>query len=924
MYHLLTVPLTLALSASFFQPPPKMQCPIVNGPIDWSAVPRLGPFVTPGANTLATIPTEAWVVATPSELVARFRCADPDLKSLMAEPLPHDSEKMWTEDCVEVFLAPGDPTRDYFHWVISAHGDLFDERVPGSHEKRDPSWESNARVETGLGQGEWTCTVRLPLGPLGAAPKLGDEWRLNLCREFRGGQALMSWSPLSEGLFHEPKAFGTIAFVKRAEVLAIDMAPPFVGMSKASVKLAPGSHLVPAVSLVPDAEDHGPLLGLQDGKYENVADQDATVQVICCAPDGSIMLYGPAVHCLVPKIDLGPTTLRLTEIEKRWLPQLGIPELRASLGAEAAGARAKLEDLRKWLAGAFHRDAADNQAQWEDARQRAAALRTESGRLAMVAKALAGRSGPAPSFILGTETPLRKLHPEDWDFQVGQPIRLSAAKREAESIQVVLAPLAAGAQVRQATCSALTGKDGARMAPDAVRIDRVGYVKTRKPVYAIDYVGEWPDPLLPFEPFALDEGRIQPLWVTVTVPPEAPAGGYHGKLTIVDGQGVESSLPIELTVWDFELPLRGTLKTAISTGFRGAIPDWYGWKDRKIPHEYLLRFYDLMLSHRVNPVAIYDGTMWPPAEDLDYCVARGLNSVCMKCTGSATPEEIAEVRADMAELKKRNLLDGAYIYGFDEAQPTTWPDVEKVWHAWKDALPGVKVAGTYPPNDVLDKVVDLWVPLTPWYDNPTAAKTAAHQRAEGDEMWWYVCCGPGHPFGNWFIDYPATDARALFWATYKYRITGFLYYETCMWASNMHTKPAADWEVDHEDPQALAAIAAGKRWPDVPWNTFTFSRFNGDGLLVYPGRDRPLPSIRLETIRDGIEDYEMLALLAQATEQLRARSPQSKLLAEAEGLLKVNPAVVKDLTHYASSPGVIETERERVARCLLAVRAATP
>jgi len=37
----------------------------------------------------------------------------------------------------------------------------------------------------------------------------------------------------------------------------------------------------------------------------------------------------------------------------------------------------------------------------------------------------------------------------------------------------------------------------------------------------------------------------------------------------------------------------------------------------------------------------------------------------------------------------------------------------------------------------------------------------------------------------------------------------------------------------------------------------------GDGVLLYPGPNGPIGSIRLANIRDGLEDYEYLWLLAQ-------------------------------------------------------------
>ncbi len=61
-------------------------------------------------------------------------------------------------------------------------------------------------------------------------------------------------------------------------------------------------------------------------------------------------------------------------------------------------------------------------------------------------------------------------------------------------------------------------------------------------------------------------------------------------------------------------------------------------------------------------------------------------------------------------------------------------------------------------------------------------------------------------------------------------------------------------------------------WDDGdPWEGVYRFGGNGDGTLLYPGTPEhlgraapaPVPSLRLKTIRDGLEDYEMLALLAR-------------------------------------------------------------
>ena len=890
---------------------------------------QLGPFVTPGTGTLATPATAAWAACDGETLYVRVECTDPDLAGLLAPELPRDSEQMWQQDAVEVFVAPSDPTKEYFHLVVSAANGLYDARVPGDVNKRDPSWDSKAVTEVTKEQALWACTIRLPLASLGATPQLGDRWRLNVCREYRGGNAVMSWAALQGG-FHEPQAFGTLVFAPQVPVLQTEMSAPFVGRNRATVTLA--LH-VKAEAFVQVSQQTGTGISRlgPDGEYTIPDEGSGTAQLEVRDAHGVVVARSPAVAFSAPPLapSSGQVTAWLDGVRKVYANLLRRGRAGAALTDALRAAETDVQSLAAWVDGAPRRRAARNAVAWPQKGEACRMLTSTVARLATITRALDAAQGEgAPAFVLGTETSLRKLHPTDWDFTAGEPLRLAAARRESESAQVVVAPMALGeraappVRVATAQCSDLVAAGGARLASGAVRIDRVGYVTTRQPVYPIDYVGEWPDPLMPLEPFTVEPGRIQPLWVTVTVPAEQAAGEYRGTLTVTDGAGATAKLPVELTVWDFALPLRGRLKTAISTGY-GDIAAWYGWTEGSIPVEFRHRLYDLMLSHRLNPCCIYSGNMWPPIEDLDYCVARGLNSACMKCTGSANPQEIAEVRERLAALRARGLEDGAYIYGFDEAQPATWPDVKKVWQAWKDAIPGVKIAGTYPPNDVLNPVVDIWVPLTPWYDGEGAKDIAAARRAEGDEMWFYVCCGPGKPFQNWFIDFPSTDHRGLFWATYKYGITGFLYYQTTMWASNMHTKPAADWEVDHEDPAALAAIEAGKRWPEVPWNTFTFSRFNGDGLLVYPGpHETPLSTVRLENIRDGIEDYEMLCVLANLAKDLPVLGKPSALGRRAQELLAVNPDLTTDLTHYTTDPKVIEGERAKVAACILEVQEA--
>ena len=69
----------------------------------------------------------------------------------------------------------------------------------------------------------------------------------------------------------------------------------------------------------------------------------------------------------------------------------------------------------------------------------------------------------------------------------------------------------------------------------------------------------WPKPLALPDPFwdtptvDIPTGTVQPLWIEVDVPREAEPGEYVGTITL-QWDGASASLPIRLTVWDFEMP----------------------------------------------------------------------------------------------------------------------------------------------------------------------------------------------------------------------------------------------------------------------------------------------------------------------------------------------------------------------------------
>jgi len=83
------------------------------------------------------------------------------------------------------------------------------------------------------------------------------------------------------------------------------------------------------------------------------------------------------------------------------------------------------------------------------------------------------------------------------------------------------------------------------------------------------------------------------------------------------------------------------------------------------------------------------------------------------------------------------------------------------------------------------------------------------------------------------------------------------------------------------------------------------------------------PSIRLELIRDGIEDYEDFHLLDALNRQPEA-SPgtHADRVAANRRLLALDGALVKSYKEYAREPGAYRSHRRRLAATIVAAQAA--
>jgi hypothetical protein len=240
----------------------------------------------------------------------------------------------------------------------------------------------------------------------------------------------------------------------------------------------------------------------------------------------------------------------------------------------------------------------------------------------------------------------------------------------------------------------------------------------------------------------------------------------------------------------------------------------------------------------------------------------------------------------------------AYLQGYDEPEQGNAEVLAQIVHFYalaRKGWPGLRTLITAPPPPydgyrALDKSIGIWCPLTNSYGDAEADG----RRKRGEEVWWYVCINTTPPWANFFLNQSGATHRVLFWQTFGHRADGLLYWGVNMWP---------DFEA-----RTMKPLPAEKKWPKVPWND---GGRNGDGYLMYPGPRGPLTSLRLEILRDGMEDYDALRMLAELLKEKGKRVPAS-LRERARRALSVSPDVFRSMTEYPSDASAMVSRRRQV------------
>jgi len=504
--------------------------------------------------------------------------------------------------------------------------------------------------------------------------------------------------------------------------------------------------------------------------------------------------------------------------------------------------------------------------------------------------------------IIWTTLPSNRVFKDDSvPTETGSVVKVAAAKNEFEPFVVVVKPKSSQSIVvrvddfgNDITCD----------------IYQVKYVPIAKASDNLGRTGDYPDPLWPIRNFAtiqLTENENTAFWFSLYVPETVVSGDYTAVIKIGN-----IDIPVQLHVFNFTIPRDLHVKSQMNFSYQNILSAYNvsGSDDYWMYVEKIKQFF---IDHRLTPKSVLwpggmtgkgggsfisyncesgefsdphgiwgfeqpanqylnghefnDGTGFPSfmamtfqnndasadQRPLTFCNTPRTDSDWYRSNqpqSTYNSKWFSYVSHLEQYLKDQQYLDKAYYYFANEPQDQA--DYDAVaWYsqALKRAAPELKLMVSEEPKAEIynhpqfpDAKIDIWLPVLNNYD-----PAVSHERARNhnEDTWIYFLHGTRPPFFNPItLDHPGIESKLTGWFLWKYRIRGIAYYSLNNWSKNPWTDPMTD-------------------------------NHNGDWFMMYPPSEineaiayasndhRLVPSIRLELMRDSLEDYEYLFILNQ-------------------------------------------------------------
>lgn len=423
--------------------------------------------------------------------------------------------------------------------------------------------------------------------------------------------------------------------------------------------------------------------------------------------------------------------------------------------------------------------------------------------------------------------------------------------------------------------------------------------------------GSMPDALIPmsaankYGETKINANQNGNLWITVYVPKDAKAGTYSGDFVLNVNETELVKVPVSVEVMDYTLSDETTARTLFSWRYDRVAPGELDGSQAMM-EKYYEFFQDYRISLQSLPLATLSGVeMVEYVEKYydtlsTYTILSNVGDVSldlMSNTGIAKDQILALAKASTPD---RNLLEKAVFYIEDE---TDFTREDRITYALdkfnalkklkEECVTAIEAERTLTYSDYTDKefvaltnsvknipnivpltdigwlldvdgfdynetyrsaYVDLLdticVVYTAWNDEQIE-KLQNFCTTNGIAIWWYGSSGAGMPYPNYHIADPnLLSARSVSWLQNKYDIQGNLYWDATAYTDEANVSTQGDFYNEY-----INIFENPYRSSDKDFQA-------GDGFLTYPGEaygvEGPLPSLRMMSIRDGLEEYEML------------------------------------------------------------------
>jgi hypothetical protein len=440
--------------------------------------------------------------------------------------------------------------------------------------------------------------------------------------------------------------------------------------------------------------------------------------------------------------------------------------------------------------------------------------------------------------------------------------------------------------------------------------------------------GWYPDPLLDF-PLDLEAGRTHSLWITVAVPADAVPGVYHGAVVVRAARRTLARAEFRLKVLTASVPSERSLKVTnwfslddkTAQQFYGVAqfsPDWWTLVENVAnvmadhrqnivitslmgliqPHadgtqtSYDFTNFDRWVetfqkagvigyiegSHLLGRAGSYDAALNVNTFQLDN--GKVIRQTLPPDDPHVEPFLIGFLTALNGHLEDKGWKSIYYQHILDEAhgiEPPYYARFAALVHRYLPGVPTLDAVDASHMPQELQSNCDTWVPQLGLFDDQM---DLLRQRIQGEhEVWFYTCLFPNKRYLNRLIDYSLLKVRLLHWLNFRYNFTGYLHWGWNFWSPEPmnDTQPVID-----NNTELLPA---------------------GDAFIVYPDRARKsvYSSIRLEAMREGIEDYEMLRALKAKD------SPEADTLAR---------SLITSFTDYVREPATFRKAERNLLEAL--------